>query len=205
MYKRCLAAVIAVCAFPAQSQPVAPPVSIQPAVDTPQQREVLRKFAVCLAQARPAWARGMLSHPYLSSAQASAAAEALAGRDTCLRTREKEMTFRTSTMVGSLAEYFVRAEIPRIDPKRLASGLATAAPLNASEDFALCLAAHNVGAATDLALSEPGSAEESKAVAEVGAFVQPCANPGEKLTVDAQALRALVSNALYRGMMAAER
>jgi hypothetical protein len=115
------------------------------------------------------------------------------------------MTFRTSTLVGALAEHFVRAQIPKTDTKRLAAALASAAPLNVSEDFGLCVAAHNVGAATDLALSDPGSPQEDRAVSEVGTYVASCANPGERLTVDLQSLRALVANALYRAITAAER
>lgn len=205
MKKQFLPALAALVGLFAQAQAAAAAVAIQPAVDTPEQRQTLRQFTMCLAQARPSWARDMLARPYLSTAQASAAAEALTGRDNCLGTHEKQMIFRTSTMVGSLAEYFVRAEIGRTDAKRLASALATAAPLNVTEDFGLCVAAHNVGAATDLALSDPGSAQESKAVSELGAYLPSCANPGEQLTVDAQALRALVSNALYRGVTAASR
>lgn len=205
MKKHCLASLLTMLASAAQSQASATPVSIQPAVDTAEERQLLRKFTICLAQARPAWARSTLAFPYLSSAQAKAAAEVLTGRDNCLGSHEREMTFRTSTLVGALAEHFVRAEMPRTDMKRLASALAATAPLNVSEDFGLCVASHNIGASTDLALSEPGSAEESKAVSEVAVYVVPCANPGEKLTVDVQSLRALVSNALYRGITAAER
>lgn len=205
MKKHCLVPLTAMLSCAAQSQSLAPVVPIQPAVDTPEQRQALRKFTMCLAEARPGWARSTLAYPYLSSAQAKAAAEALAGRDNCLGTHEKEMTFRTSTLVGALAEHFVRGEMQRTDTKRLASALAATAPLNVSEDFGLCVASHDIGAATDLALTEPGSAEENKAVSEVGAYVASCANPGEKLTVDLQSLRALVANALYRGLMAAER
>ena len=203
MRKQCLAVMLAACAVPSQAQGPTAAYPIGPSVDSPDQRESMRKFVTCLAEARPRWARDILAHPYLSTAQASAASEVLAGRDRCLRVSEKEMTFRTSTLVAALAEYFVRAEIPRTDPKRLAAVLATAAPLNASEDFALCVTAHNVSAATDLALSDPGSPAEIKAVSEVGAYVQSCMNPGEHLDVDVQSLRALVSAALYRGVTAA--
>jgi len=205
MKKHCLASLLAILASAAQAETLAAPVAIQPAVDTAEQRQALRKFTVCVAQARPGWARSTLAYPYLSDAQAKAAAEALTGRDNCLGTHEKEMTFRTSTLVGALAEHFVRAEMPRTDTKRLAAALASTAPLNVSEDFGLCVASHNAAAATDLALSEPGSAEENKAVSELGAYVGSCANPGEKLTVDLQSLRALVANALYRAVTAAER
>ncbi|MEA3068381.1 MAG: hypothetical protein QOK41_1788 [Sphingomonadales bacterium] len=205
MWKQCLAALLSACALPAQSQAAVPAIPIQPSVDTPEQRQALRKFTVCLAEARPGWARATLAYPYLSDAQAKAAAEALRGRDNCLGTSEKEMTFRTSTLVAALAEHFVRAEIRTTDGKRLGSALATVTPLNVSEDFALCVAARDVGAATDLALSEPGSAAENTAVSEVGVYVPSCAKPGEKLNVDVQSLRALVTNALYRGVTAAAR
>lgn len=204
MEKHCLASLVGMLASAAQSQPSAG-VPIQPAVDTAEQRQALRKFTVCLAQARPSWARSTLAYPYLSNEQAKAAAEALVGRDNCLGTHEREMTFRTSTLVGALAEHFVRAEIPKTDTKRLAAALASTAPLNVSEDFGLCVASHNVGAATDLTLSDPGSPQEDRAVSEVGTYVASCANPGERLTVDVQSLRALVANALYRAITVAER
>ena len=203
MRKQYLAALMAVCALPSQAQSPAAPYPIGPSVDSPKQRQSMRQFVTCLAEARPRWARDILSQPYLSTAQASAASEVLTGRDKCLRVSEKEMTFRTSTLVAALAEYFVRAEIRSSDPKRLAAVLATAPPLNSSEDFALCVTAHNVSAATDLALSDPGSPAENKAVSEVGAYLPSCMNPGEHLNVDVQSLRALVSAALYRGVTAA--
>jgi hypothetical protein len=202
MRNLCLAALMAVSALPAQAQTPAAQFQVQPSVDSPAERESMREFVTCLAQARPAWARDVLSHPYLSTAQASAASEVLAGRDKCLRVSEKEMTFRTSTLVAALAEYFVRSELKSTDPKLLASAVSTAPPLNASEDFALCIAAHDLGAATDLTLSEPGSPAESKAVSAVGAYIPACINSNEHLSVDAQSLRALVSAALYRGLTA---
>lgn len=200
MTKLSLAALLALCAASVQAQPSSPAVPIQPSPDSAEQRLALRNFSVCLAEARPRWARGTLSHPYLSDEQASAAAQALNGTDTCVRENEVEITFRTSGLVGSLAEHFVRTEIERADSARLAVVLSTLTPLNVSEDFALCVAARNPAAARDLALSEPGSDAEMQAVRRVAAYVEPCMNQGEQLTVDLQSLRALISTALYRGV-----
>ena len=113
---------------------------------------------------------------------------------------ENEFTFRTSGLVGSLAEHFLQAEIERADSARLARALSTLTPLNVTEDFALCVAARDPAAARDLALSEPGSAAEAQAASQVAGYVARCTAEGEQLTVDLQALRALTSTALYRGV-----
>jgi hypothetical protein len=198
MIRMYLAGVIAISAAAAQAQSP-PEITIKPAVDTAEQRQAFRTFSECVAQSRPAWARRTLSHPYLSHAQARAAAESLSGKDSCLRNGQAELTFRTSSMVGSLAEYFLRAEPDLVGSARLTRVLHTLAPQNASEDFALCIVARNPAAARDLALSEPGSKAETQAAGQFAAYVRSCTNAGEQPSVDLQALRALTSVALYRG------
>lgn len=193
------AALLAIAAVPvaAQAQPDSFP--IQPSVDTLEERRALSAFSTCLAESRRSWARQLLAHPYLSERQAFAASQALGGRDGCMvGNGETEMTFRTSGVSGSLAEHFVRAEIGRVDMSRLARTLATLDPLNASEDFALCVAARNPQAARELALSAIGGADENRAARSVATNIPPCTNDGEDLTVDVQALRALMATALYR-------
>jgi hypothetical protein len=195
-----LAALLVLGSAPAATESSQPAVPIQPSVDSAERRQVLRDLSVCLAESRPRWARQMLSHPYLSDAQARLASESLRGTDTCIR-EDSEVTFRTSSMAGSLAEHFVRTEIQRVDFARLAGALATVPPLNVSEDFALCVASRDPVRARDLALSEFGSSVEIEAARQLAAHVATCTNRGEQLTVDLQALRALISTALYRGMM----
>jgi hypothetical protein len=194
-----IAALLAACAASAQAQP--PAAAIQPSPDTAEQRKALQKLSACLAEARPRWARSTLSHPYLSDAQASIASLALRGKDSCIH-GEAEVTFRNSGMVGSLAEHFLRKDIDRADAAQVAQKLATLAPLNASEDFALCLASRNPAAARSLVLSEPGSDAENKAAGTFAAYLEICTQPNEQLTVDLQSLRALVATALYRSVTA---
>jgi hypothetical protein len=198
MAKLYLAALLAVssASVAAAAQP-----AVQPTVDSAESRQALRQMSVCLAERRPRWARELLARPYLSTEQAYDASEALEGRDSCLR-GDNEITFRTSTMVGSLAEHFVRNEIGGVDFTRLSRVLSTMSPRNASEDFALCIAAANPAAARNLALSEFGSPAETQAATMLGRYVERCTNPGENLTVDVQSLRALTSSALYRGLVA---
>lgn len=203
MKKLLLIALMIAGAGGAQAQPAAAAPTVNPAIDTPQERQALRKLTMCVAGLRPQWARSMLSYPYLSDPQASAAAELVSGRDKCLNAPEVAVAFRTSGVVGSAAEYFVRANVTKADPQRLANALSTVEPLNVSEDFALCIAARNPSAARALAFSDPGSGDESKTAALVSAAVPSCTSPGEKLTVDLQSLRALVAVALYRGLTAA--
>lgn len=199
MAKLVLAALLAVGSASVAAQPSP---TVQPNVDSAESRQALRRMSECLAGLRPRWARQLLARPYLSNEQAYDASEALEGRDSCLR-GNAEITFRTSTMVGSLAEHFVRSEIGGVDFARLSRMLSTMDPRNASEDFALCIAAANPAAARNLALSEFGSPAETQAAAMLGRYVERCTNPGENLTVDLQSLRALTSSALYRGMVAA--
>jgi len=180
------------------------PAAIRASVDAPEQRQALRQFSTCLAEARPRWARELLARPYLSQDQAYDASEALSGGDRCLREDEVELVFRTSSMVGGLAEHFVRGEIGRVDFTRLTRTLATVEPRNVSEDFALCMAAANPGAARDLALSEFGSDAEVAAATQLGRYVERCTASNENLTVDLQSLRALTSIALYRSITAME-
>lgn len=202
MAKLYLAALLALDAASVAAQPAAPAPVIQPNVDSPERRQALQHLTVCLAEARPRWARRTLEHPYLSEAQAHAASEALSGQDGCIRGQDVEVTFRTSTMVGSLAEHFVRTEIERVDSARLATALHTLTPLNVSEDFALCVTASNPTAARRLAFSDFGSPAETEAAGRLGTYVARCTGAGESLTVDLQSLRALTSVALYRGIVA---
>jgi hypothetical protein len=198
MTRFCLALLFAFGAASAAAQP-STPASIQPSPDSAEQRQALRTLTDCLANARPRWARRMLSKPYLSDAQASDAALALSGSDTCI-TAQAEITFRTSSMVGSLAEHFLRAEAERIGAQALAGALFRLTPRNASEDFALCVASRDRDAARALALSDPGSAAELAAAGQIAPHLAPCTNQGEDLTVDLQSLRALVAIALYRAV-----
>jgi hypothetical protein len=196
-----LAALLALGGASVQAQP--PAATLQPSLDSAEQRKASRKLTACLAKARPRWARTMLARPYLSDAQAYDATLAMKGRDTCTPGFDDvEITFRTSLMVGSLAEHFLRDEIQRADAKRLAETLSTLPPRNVTEDFALCIASRNPAAARELALSEPGSGDEDGAARKLAAHVEPCTLPGETLEVDVQSLRALVAATLYRGVAA---
>ena len=195
-----LALLLALSSAAVGAQPSTRTVPIQPSVDSVQSRQAFRSLSVCLAELRPRWARRMLEQPYLSDDQARIASYALGGSDNCTPGSEAEFTFRTSSMVASLAEYFLASEIGRVDFTRLESVLSTMAPRNASEDFALCVASHDPEAARDLALSELGSAAETEAARRLAVHLSPCINQGQQLAVDLQALRALASTALYRGV-----
>jgi hypothetical protein len=187
-------------AVPAQSQASSPAVSIEPSADTPAERQVLRNLSMCLAQLRPDWARGVLEYPYLSSAQASAAAVAVSGRDNCQKQPEVEIEFRTSTLVSALAEYFLRADLPKTDSARLGHALTSLPARNGTEDVGLCLASRDLEAARELALSEPGTSAEADSGRALGAQVAACSLPGESLKFDLQSLRAIVTVALYRAV-----
>lgn len=200
MIRLALAVSLSLAATPAFAQPAERP--IQPSVDTPAQRQSLRNLLTCLVRQRPEWARRTMAQPYLSDAQAGMASSALGGRDSCVTGRnDVEVTFRTSNLVGSLAELYLADEIGRVDPVRLATALSTLNPLNVSEDFALCVTARSAGAARDLAMSAYGSAAEAAAAERLAAGVAPCTSRGEDLTVDLQSLRSLASFALYRAVI----
>lgn len=179
------------------AQPVA---VIQRSPDSAEQRQTLKAFVVCMAESRPKWARKTLADPYLSNAQATTAAQALSGSDNCVRNYREEITFRTSGVVGSLAEHFLAGK-NNIDEQRLQAALETMEPLNASEDFALCVTSRAPMDARKLALSEPGSSTESESAQRIAQHVSPCTKQTEAMTVDVQSLRALVATALYRGTM----
>jgi hypothetical protein len=197
MTRSVIAMMMMVVAGAASAQPAAP---IQPSVDSAGQRQSLRALVGCVAKSRQAWARQLLAQPYLGEGQSRAAGELFEGRDNCLRGKQVEMTFRTSSIVSSLAEHFLRSDLAAVDQERLARTLNSLAPANASEDFGLCVAARDPATASALSLSEPGSSEETWAAGQLAAFVEPCAAKGEKLTVDLQGLRGLMSIALYRAM-----
>ena len=195
----------ALASSPTTAPAAAAPAAVQPALDAPQERQALRKLTLCVAGLRPRWARAVLSHPYLSDAQAAVASQLVSGHDRCLGAPEVAVAFRRSSVAGFAAEYFIQAGAAGTDPARLANALATVPPLNNTEDFALCLASRNPRAALDLVMSDPGSADEAKAANVVGTSLPSCTRPGEQLTVDLQALRALAATALYRGMTAVSR
>jgi hypothetical protein len=203
MAKLLLTILLAFEAASVQAPPASTAAPIQAFVDLPEQRQALRSLVACLAEARPRWARQTLSYAYLSDAQARSAAAALSGKDSCLRGQDAELTFRTSSVVASLAEHFLRSEILKADFAKVKAALSTMPPLNASEDFALCVVARDPDAARDLALSNFGSEAETQALQQLVLNLKPCINQREQLTVDMQAIRALASIALYRGMTVA--
>jgi hypothetical protein len=199
MNARHLTAILLICAVPANA---APNVVVHQPVDTATERQALRKLTFCVAERRPRWAHQLVSYPYLSDAQASAAAELVSGRDNCLAAPEVAVAFRTSGVAGAVAEHFVGSKMATLDMKRISAALATAPSLNASEDFALCVTSRNPGTALDLVRSELGSAEEMRAASALARGVPSCTMPNERLQVDVEALRALVATALYRAMAA---
>lgn len=191
------AAAMLPAALPAQTSSV----PMKPPVDSAAERQGLANFTACLARQRPSWARRTLAEPYLSQAQADIAARALSGTDSCVKGRNgMEVTFRTSTLVGSLAEHFLREALPAVGPAALARALTAVEPRNASEDYGLCVAARDLPAARALALSKPGSEQEAQGLARMGRVAGACFLPGEKTEVDAQALRSLIAIALYRAV-----
>ena len=200
MVRSTIAALLALAAASAQAQPAVP---IAPNTDTAEELQTIRQLSACLAQSRPRWARRTLARAYLSTAQATAASEALAGQDSCIRGPQVEVTFRNSALVAGLAEHFLRTDIQGVDFTRVEKSLLTVEPLNGSEDFALCVAARDPEAARDLSFSDPGSGAETQAAGKLARHVPACARPGESLTVDQQSLRALMSTALYRAAGAA--
>jgi hypothetical protein len=198
-----LATMLALGGAAVQAQPISA-AQVEPNVDSVERRQELRNMAICLAELRPGWARRTLSQPYLSNSQAHIASEALTGTDGCIPSRnDTEMTFRTSSVVANLAEHYLRTHLPQANFRRVSVALLNLAPRNVSEDFALCVTARSPSAARDLALSEFGSPAEAEAAGRLAAFVEPCTNAGEELTVDLQALRALSAIALYRGVTTA--
>jgi hypothetical protein len=178
------------------------PAVLQPPLDSPQERQALRKLTNCVAAIRPRWARTMLSYPYLSNDQARVASELVSGHDNCLGAPEVAVAFRNSSVVGFAAEHFLQTDMAKTDLKRVGNALNTVSPMNVSEDFALCLAARDPAAALDLASSDPGSPAETEAAARVAGGLSYCSKPGERIGVDVQALRALVATALYRAVNA---
>ena len=192
MAKHHLFALLALAAAPALAAPV------QPSPDSVEERLALRKLSTCLAERRPDWARDTLAKPYLSQSQMRSAMKGVSESGGCMKGVDAGM--RYSGVVASLAEHFLRSEMRRTDPKQLVAALSSIEPLNASEDFALCVAARNPAAARDLALSEPGSEAETAAAARLADAVKPCTVAEESLAIDLQSLRALASTALYRGV-----
>jgi hypothetical protein len=172
--------------------------TVQPAPDSVEERIALRKLSTCLAEKRPDWARETLAKPYLSQSQMRSAMKGVSESGGCMKGVDAGL--RYSGMVGSLAEHYLRSEIRKTDPRQLVAALSSIEPLNASEDFALCVAARNPAAARDLALSEPGSQAENAAAARLADAVGPCTSADEGLSIDVQSLRALASTALYRGV-----
>jgi hypothetical protein len=192
MAKLYLVALLALGAVPAQAA------TVQPAPDSVQERIALRKLGTCLAERRPDWARETLAKPYLSQAQMRVAMKGVSESGSCMRGIDAGL--RYSGMVGSLAEHYLRSEMRKADPKQLVAALSSIEPLNASEDFALCVAARNPAAARELALGEPGSGAENAAAARLADAVGPCTTADESLSIDLQSLRALAATALYRGV-----
>jgi hypothetical protein len=179
--------------------------AVQPSVDSAAERVTLRNLSACLAKSRPRWARQALAKPYLSPGQESLLRDAMSGGDNCLNGGSKlQVSVRSSGMVSGLAEHFLTTELDRVGLKRVSAELVKVTSLNASEDFALCVAARNPKAAQGLAMSEPGSDAERQSAESLAKGIQPCLNPGETSKIDLQSFRALAATALYRGLTSAQ-
>ena len=198
---RLFTALLLGAAVSAQAQAAALATPIQPSVDTVQQRQSLRTLMTCVAKSRPNWARQLLAQPYLGEEQTRTAGEALSGKDRCIMKDETEMTFRTSSMVSNLAEYFLGAELTNADLERLRGRSTRIAPLNSPRKISPCALRREIPLRLRaIALSEPGGNDERQAADKLAAQVQPCVIKGEQPTVDLQSLRGLMSIALYRAM-----
>lgn len=194
MTKLCLVLLLATGAASAHAQT---------SVDTTEERQTLQTMVDCLAKARPRWAHKVLSQPYLGDAQARAAAEVMTGRDSCMvGNGEKGIIFRNSGVAGGLAESFLRANLDRADFAQVSARMPTITPLNASEEFALCLAGKNAAAARSLVQSPIGSSSENQAARELTGEAGACVAKGAQLKIDLQSLRALMATALYRSVTA---
>ena len=200
MTKRHLASTLLACAVLLTTGPAVAQASLQPPLDTAAERQALQKLTFCVAEKRPRWARQLISYPYLSDAQADAAAELVSGNDNCQMAREVAVAFRTSGVAGDVAEHFLRGNLVNPDMTRVSAALATASPLNVSEDFALCVASRNPAAAFDLVRTEPGSEAEARAGFVLATAVPSCTNPNERLDINLESLRSLVATALYRAV-----
>jgi hypothetical protein len=159
----------------------------------------MREFSKCLARARPRWARKVLAQPYLSKDQTDLLESVNGGRDNCTG-GSSEITLRYTSILAGLAEQFITEDVAQVGWKRVSAELVKMPSRNASEDFALCVAARRSQAAQDLVLSRPGSAAERAAADRLAEAVKPCLNPGESGIVDLQSLRALTAAVLYRGV-----
>ncbi|MES2290546.1 MAG: hypothetical protein V4530_12500 [Pseudomonadota bacterium] len=173
---------------------------VQPNTDTVERRQFLQDIMACLAKARPRWARQTLSYPYLGDAQSGAAAEAFSGNDNCVRGDKVDVTFRTPGIIGGLAEYYLRTAYAQADFSRVSGSLQAMKPMNASEEFAFCLAARDPAVARDLTMSTIGSSAEAALGRQLAGKAAPCVGGGMQISVDVQSLRALMATALYRGV-----
>ena len=200
MTKRHLASALFACAVLLTTRPAVAETALQPPLDTPAERQALRKLTFCIAEHRPRWARALVSYPYLSDAQADAAAELVSGNDNCQMAPEVAVAFRTSGVAGNVAEHLLHSALASADVTKVSAALATANPLNVSEDFALCVASRNPAVALDLVRTEPGSGDEARAGSALAASVPSCTKPTERLEINLESLRSLVATALYRAV-----
>lgn len=182
------------------AQGAAPAASLQPNADTTADRTAVRALSMCLAQARPRWAREVLAQPYLSKGQTDLLETIGSGDDRCTGSRPIEITLRHTSIVAGLAEQFIKEDLGQVNIKRVSAELNRIPSRNASEDFALCLVARRSKVAQDLVMSSPGSDAERTAGEQLAQGVPSCTNPGEAGVVDLQSLRALAATALYRGV-----
>ncbi|HSX56872.1 MAG TPA: hypothetical protein VLG14_16310 [Sphingomonas sp.] len=195
-----LAAALAATSVAGTVQGAAPASTLQPSADAVQDRIAMREFSKCLAKARPRWARKVLAQPYLSKDQTDLLESVNGGRDNCTG-GSSEITLRYTSIITGLAEQFIAEDVAQVGWKRVSAALVRVPSRNASEDFALCVAARRAKAAQDLVLSRPGSAAERNAGEQLAQAIKPCTNPNESGIVDLQSLRALAATALYRGVI----
>jgi len=171
-------------------------------------RRVMRGFSGCVARARTRWAEGALALPFNSREQGDYVRSAIGGSNDCLAAAGAELRFRPPAMVGGMAEQLIEIRYARIDLAPIARledsdiearGLRSR---NGYEGLALCIVRRDAAAVRALVMTQPAGEAERAALGRIVPHLGPCLDQGQTLTLDAQAIRALLAPTLYRTLAA---
>jgi hypothetical protein len=165
-------------------------------------------FARCVADNRSRLARGLLELEYRGEQQTERAGRFISGNEGCMREIGFQLRVDAPTLVGGMAEYFVRAVYGRYDYDALQSiapdavaGLGLS-PRNLFEHIGQCVARRDPQAARSLVLTEPASDAEAEALEPITVQLSACIPADNTVQLSRRSLRSIVAVGLYRTVAA---
>jgi hypothetical protein len=172
--------------------------------DAARRNRYAAAYAACVARSHRRLAETMLAQPYLSQEQSRIALQI--SDSSCLGPGEITLRYPAARLVGRIAAFFILERYADADVARFA-GLSDEAlaqlglvPRNNAEDMAYCVLRRDPRAVRALIGTAWESPQEAEAIRRIVPHLGPCAPAGERLDLNAAAVRLLLAAGLYRAL-----